>query len=444
MNTAALHSLDAERAVLGAVLVSPKTYADAAFLEPEAFYQPANRAIWEAMQALDGASLPIDALTVEQRMRQLDTFERLNAVGGANYLRELTLDAITFTNVGYHASTVTTKAHRRDLFGLLQRLATDALDETVTDDDLAANVETQVLQVMRRKHGSAAAVPLKQQLQAFGQELKQRLERPGGLTGVTTGFAELDDVVNGWQRGDLTILAARPSMGKSAFAMNSAIAAAASGVPVLVYSVEMTQIALAERLISADASVNGRALRQPAALSVRDHMAIAKSVSRLVDFPVWVDASTTLSVQEIRSRTRAWRMNKTKPSQDALVVVDYLQLLELTDERNRVAEIGKVSRGLKLLAKEINAPVVALSQLSRKPEEREDKRPRMADLRDSGSLEQDGDLIIGIYRDEVYNANSREPGVAELLVLKNRMGAIGSVKLGWRGEFSRFESRGAA
>ncbi len=269
----------------------------------------------------------------------------------------------------------------------------------------------------------------------------------GGITGVPTGFGGFDSMTLGLQPGDLVIVAARPSMGKTAFALNIAANASAVAVPTLVFSLEMSTASLGERTVAAEGGIDSQLLRS-GRFSQNVFIQLERAFSRLAERPLYIDESA-YSFLDIRSRARRWRMNEAKDSDKALVVVDYLQLVEgrSSKEDSRQREISEISRGLKLLAKELRCPVVALSQLNRSLESRADKRPMMSDLRESGAIEQDADVIAFLYRDEVYDENSKDRGTAEVIIGKQRNGPTGTVRLAWKDHCSRFDNlseRGAA
>jgi replicative DNA helicase len=283
-------------------------------------------------------------------------------------------------------------------------------------------------------------VPLRTVIREAIATVEKRFESKSTVTGIATGYPELDGMLAGLQPGELVILAGRPSMGKSALAFNVAINAALfASASVLVHSLEMSRGSVGERVLSSDSPVDGMRLRS-GRLQTHDWVALTKSAGRLAALPVTIDDSGTLTIADIRARARRWAATTTGRR---LVVVDYLQLVsgERVKGGNREQEISSISRGLKQLAKELECPVLALSQLSRALESRSDKRPIMSDLRESGAIEQDADVIAFVYRDEVYNPDSDDKGVAEVIVGKQRNGPIGTVRLHWQSQFSRFDSR---
>lgn len=440
-----LFSEDAESSVIGGVLLHPKVWHEvAAALQPDDFYHPALRAIYEAMAELERESRPLDALTVAERMRGLGTFDKLRAFKGAEYLTELMAKVVTVSNIGYHAKLVARKAERRRCEAMARELAAAALGED-DDEQYLERFEREVLAFTSRKRSDGGPLLLKPILHETIKAIGERTEHPGAITGIPSGFSELDEMTAGWQREDLVILAARPSMGKTSLAMDWVLYPGLNkNLPALVFSLEMSKRMLCERLLSSDANVDGSRLRF-GTLQTADWVRLTSSASRLSGTRIWIEDLGVLTGPQISSRARRWRINETKADEPALIVVDYLQLItgapQRRREQNRQQDISEISRGLKLLAKELRCPVIALSQLNRGVESRGDKRPMLSDLRESGALEQDADIIAFIYRDEVYSKDECKPedkGIAEIIIAKHRMGPCGCVRLGWQESRTRF------
>jgi replicative DNA helicase len=456
------HSIEAEESVIGGVLVHPRKLLDVVpVLRPDDFYQPALRAIYEAMLELDGASRPVDALTVIEQMRSLETFDKLRAVGGADYFTDLMAKVVTVENIGYHARIVRSKAKRRRMAESLRALTAAAFGDNDADEDFFAEFQRQALALaIDRQDDENRPVNFTSVMTAYHKDLEERyklLEETGdgAITGIPTGFGDLDRLLCGLQSTDLIIAAGRPSMGKTSFAMNIGAFAAMAEIPVLVFSLEMGRRQLAERTLSGEARVDSQRMRL-AQLETKHWLRLSAAMNRLAGKPLEILDRGTITIAEIRSIARVWRMahpiqvSGQRPF--ALVIVDYLQLIEgggkngkgrARQNENRQQDVSDISRGLKQLAKDLGCPVLALSQLNRSLETRSDKRPMMSDLRESGAIEQDADVIAFIYRDEVYSKDECKPedkGVAEVIVAKQRMGPTGTVKLAFQGAFTRFDN----
>ena len=439
------HNLDAETSVIGGVLLFAKAYHQVADLvAPEDFYHPTHAAIFQAMIDLDAAAKPIDPLTVAEQMRASETIGKLRAFEGEKYFSELTSAVVTVENITFHATLVRGKATARRLVEAAQEIAAKGYGDYGNVDDYLDESERSIFEVSQRAQRQSF-VPLRPILNATIKVLEQRYDKKTTVTGVPSGFFKLDALTAGFQPSDLIVIAARPSMGKTALAMNAAQNAAIEfKVPVLVFSLEMSKEALVERLLCAEARVDSARLRS-GYLEQRDWINLTKAASRISDAPIWIDDSGAPTLLEIRAKARRWRSDaRAFPSGEGLglIVIDYLQLVEArkSKEDNRQREVAEISRGLKALAKELRVPIVALSQLNRGVESRADKRPLLSDLRESGAIEQDADVIAFIYRDEVYNKESPGKGTAEIIVGKQRNGATGTVQLAFLNQYTRFEN----
>lgn len=436
------HARESEQTVLGAILLSPACYPEvAAQLQPSDFTHPANAAIYAAMTALDNTGRPIDAITVAEQVRTAGDAMKLRAVGDAAYLGELMSAVVTVDNVGWHAKRVARKAERRRVIEVCQGIQAAGYG----DEDDAAFLEAAesalyALQQGRRGEGPAK---LSEGVRAVVDALEARYDSGETVTGIRSGWNEWDALTGGLQPSKLYVVAARPAMGKTAWALDLCLNAASRGVPSLGFSIEMALEELAARSLSSVGRVNGEVFRC-GKLTPDEWRRLTRGGSQLHGLPVWIDADGSPTIQQLRNRARRWRADKTAggASEQAIVWVDYLQLVRNGGKGksdNREREVAEVSRGLKALAKELRVPVVALAQLNRGCEARADKRPTLADLRESGAVEQDADLVAFLYRDEVYNAASSRKGICDVIVSKHRAGRSGVVSLRWLPQFTRFE-----
>ena len=436
------HSQDAEASILGGILLRNEALNAIDSLVAEDFYDPKHREIFAAMKALEGKSRPIDPVTLED---QLNAGGKLAAVGGLAFLSDLIGIVPTADNITHYAQIVRDKAAARRLILASAEITARGFGEYGEVREYLDEAERMIFECTQHSErgGPAAVVDV---LKKVFKSFDSRFSAQGGITGIPSGFADLDGYTAGMQPGDLVILAARPSMGKTALAMsiaqNSAIA---FGFPVIVFSLEMSAQSLAERMLCSEARIDSTLLRR-GQLQRQDMTNLTVAADAIAKSPMLIDDTPALTVNEVRGRCRRWRANKDlfgdKPY--GLILVDYLQLMRgqnMHKNSNREQEISEISRGLKALAKELSCPVIALSQLNRGVEQRADKRPMLSDLRESGAIEQDADLIMFIYRDEVYNKDKTEkPGVAEIIIGKQRNGAIGTVELRFEGRYTRFDN----
>jgi len=442
------HSQEAEESVVGGILLHSVAFNKVAeLLTPDDFYHPALRAIYEAMMELERSGKPIDSITVVEQMKALETLDKLRAFNGPDFLIELMGKVVTVENIEFHARIVRGKATARRLISACSEIAARGYGEYGEVDEYIDAAEREIFEIAQRT-GKKSFDPIKKILRETIAALGQRYERKQAITGVPTTYARFDDMTAGLQPGDLVIIAARPSMGKTSFVMNAvANASVQFGIPALVFSLEMSKVSLGERLLCSQARVDSSKLRR-GMLDQRDWVMITKAASDIAEAPIYIDDSGSPTLLEIRSKARRWRSDPKifkSPDQLGMIVIDYLQLIQgrATKDDNRQREISEISRGLKSLAKELNVPVVALSQLNRSLENREDKRPKMSDLRESGAIEQDADVICFIYRDEVYSKDKckeEEKGVAEIIIAKQRNGPTGAVRLAFLNMYTRFEN----
>ncbi len=441
-------SQEAEESVIGGILVHQKKFNDvAAILLPEDFYQPSLRSIYEAMMDLTLRSKPIDALTIQEQMKVLETFDNLRRLGGADYLVDLMTKVVTVENIAYHANIVREKATARKLADAGREITAQGYGEYGEIGDYLDSAQRAIFQIAQRSEHQNYQ-PIKKLLKAAIVSLEEACERKDAITGVPSGFPKIDEMTAGLQPSDLIIIAARPSMGKTSFVMNIVQnAALQQGVPALVFSLEMSSKSLIERMLCSEARLNSRQLRR-GLLGTNDWIQLTKAASALAEAPIFIDDSGSPTLLEIRAKARRWRADNQifgPGVRLGMVVIDYLQLIQgrATKEDNRQREISEISRGLKALAKELECPVVALSQLNRALEGRADKRPVLSDLRESGAIEQDADLIAFIYRDVVYSKDEckeEDKNVAEIIIGKQRSGPIGTVRLAFLGDYTRFEN----
>ncbi len=427
------HDRMAEQAVLGAVIIRNATLQKISdILRVEDFFSLAHRHIYEGMIELYDQDSPVDELTLS---RHLTDQKKLEQVGGIDYLLELSQTTPVAENAEVYAQIVREKGQLRDIITTAQKIAQQGQEGTENISDFIADATEQLRSIdsrFRQEHYT----PLKQVLLSQFEKLEQLSDQPQHITGVATGFSELDELTRGLQRSDLIIIAARPSMGKTALAMNMGLHAAVhSRIPVLIFSLEMPKEHIAMRLICSEARVNSKKM-WIGNLDQDDWDKLLEATTRMMEAPLLIDDQSGITPNYIRKVTR---QAKEEYPELGMVIVDYLQLMQGNRRQNsREQEIADISRSMKALAKEFNLPVVALSQLNRDLERRADKRPMMSDLRESGALEQDADLIFFIYRDEIYNPESEDKKIAEINLAKHRNGEIGSRRLAFIGEYTKF------
>ncbi len=425
------HNLEAEESLLGAMLLSRDAIAIALERCSAAdFYKPSHGQIFEAITSLYASGDPADAVTVAEELRRAGVMEE---VGGPAALVALQANTPAITSAGRYAEIVEEHALLRRLIGVAAEIS--ELGYSLPDDVTAAvdRAETMVFEVAQRRTADSIA-PLQELLSRSLDRLEELYDRGESITGVPTGYHDLDELTAGLQPSNLVVVGARPSMGKTAFALGIGANAAAAGTPVLFFSLEMSHLEIAQRVLCAEARVDASRMRN-GRLHEDDWGKISHAIGRLGSAPLHIDDNPNVTVMDIRAKSRRMK------SRDGLglVVVDYLQLMTgRNSAENRQVEISEISRGLKLLARELEIPVVALSQLSRTLESRADKRPMLADLRESGAIEQDADVVMFVYRDEVYNADSSDRGTAEILVAKHRNGPTGMVQLAFVANYARF------
>jgi len=428
--------VDAERSVLGAMLLDEGAVSEVlALLKPEDFYKPSHGRIFESALLLFERNEPIDEVTLSA---QLKTTGRLDAVGGAAFLASLTESVPTAANALHYARIVRDRAMSRRLISAATAIAGTGY-EGGDIAQLLDEAEAKIFEITSsREH--RGFTPLKEAVKDAFKRIETLYEKKEAVTGVSTGYVDMDRVTSGLQQSDLIIVAGRPSMGKTAFALNMGLNAAIKHkTPVAVFSLEMSKEQLTMRMLCSEARIDNQRLRG-GFLKDTDWPKLAKSAGALAEAPMFIDDTGAISILEMRAKSRRLRAEKGL----GLIIVDYLQLMRGRSTENREREISEISRGLKALAKELAVPVVALSQLNRSLEQRQDKRPMLSDLRESGAIEQDADVICFVYRDEYYNPESQDKGVAEIIIGKQRNGPTDTVKLRFFKEYTRFENYSSA
>ena len=433
-------SVEAEQAVLGGLLLVPESWDRVAdrLIESD-FYRRDHQMIFRAIGELQNQSMPPDAVTLGEWFESQGIAE---LVGGSRYILELASTTPSAANITAYADIVRDKSVLRKLIDAGTEITSDGFEpEGRATQAILEKAEMSVFRIAEAgARGRQGFVPMRAAVKEAFQQLQQRFENKGAITGLPTGFTDLDEITAGLQPSDLIIVAARPSMGKTALAVNIAeYAAIKTKKAVAVFSMEMSASQLAFRLISSLGRINQQHLRT-GDLQDEEWPRVTSAITLLGEAKIFIDDTPGLSPVELRSRSR-----RLKREHDlGLIVVDYLQLMAVPgNQENRATEISEITRGLKALAKELNVPVMALSQLNRSLEQRSDKRPVMADLRESGAIEQDADVILFIYRDEVYNKDSTDKGMAEIIISKQRNGPTGTIKLTFLGQYTKFENHTA-
>ncbi len=432
------HSVEAEQSVIGGLMLDNRAWDRIGdILTPDDFYRREHRLIYNAIAALCEEAGPADIVTVSERLEKSGEFE---AVGGLSYLASVANNTPSAANIVAYANIV----HERSVLRQLLRAASDISTTTYQPDgrnvtELLDFAEKRILEISEKGPRRGDYRPISKLLSEAVDRIDTLFRSKSSITGVATGFLDLDDKTSGLQPSDLIIIAGRPSMGKTSLAMNIAEnAAVGHKVPVAVFSMEMPGSQLAMRMMASLGRINAHRMRT-GKLDDDDWPRLTSAVSLLSEAPIYIDDTAGITPLELRARARRIKREHGL----GLVLVDYLQLMESgggAGDENRATEISNITRALKGLAKELNVPVIAMSQLNRSVESRTDKRPVMSDLRESGAIEQDADVILFIYRDEVYREDSPDKGVAEIIIGKQRNGPIGTVRLTFLGEYTKFEN----
>lgn len=430
-------SLEAEMGILGSVLLVNETIDEIIeIVKPNDFYNEANQKIFAAIQAMyDNGVKGIDAVTVAAELQQRNQLEE---TGGAPYLLKIIESVPHAAHVKYYAEIVRDKAMRRSLIYTCTNILKDCYESQDGTEELVQGAEKRVFEIMEQQQGSGS-IEIEDILLDAWTRINERSQREG-TSGLPTGFVDLDAKTNGFQPSELIILAARPSMGKTALVCNLALGAAReSGKGVLLFSLEQSRLELAERYLCIQSKVNGHRIRSGELDEVEQHQLLEASQA-LSELPLFIDDKPGRTVGEVSAIARRVKRKDSL----GLIIIDYLQLMEPEEKQApREQQIAQMSRRLKFLAKELSVPVIALSQLNRGLELREDKRPRLADLRESGAIEQDADIVCFLHRPAAYDPEDR-PGEAEVIIAKNRSGPTGMVPLSWRAEYMRFENFASA
>jgi replicative DNA helicase len=427
------HDEDAEQAVLGSMLTDNDAVMEAVeVLKEDAFYREDNKIIYKAILNLYSKSEPIDIITLKDELESMGKFEQ---VGGFEYLASLPDKVPTTANVQKYIKIVEEKSVLRNLIKTANEIIELGYNPTEDVEDIMDGAEKKIFDIMQSKN-TKSYTPIKDVLVESFTNLEKLYNQKQHVTGVPTQFYDLDDKTAGLHGSELILVAARPAMGKTAFALNIATnAALRANVPVAIFSLEMSKDQLVNRMLCSEAMVDSNKVRT-GKLDEEDWTKLAEAIGPLSEAGVYIDDTPGISVMEIRTKCRKLKMEKNI----GLVVIDYLQLISGSNKRNgsREQEISEISRSLKVLAKELNVPVIALSQLSRAVEQRDDHRPMLSDLRESGAIEQDADIVMFLYRDDYYNKESAEKDIAEVIIAKQRGGSTGTVKLYWMGNYTKF------
>ena len=433
------NNADAEKSVLGCMMQDREALSLAfELLTADDFYQPANREIFDAMHALNTQGMPIDLVTVDDELTRRGTLE---GVGGTNYLIELSQCMPSTVNARAYVQIVDEKATLRRMIKATGDIATACYQQTEAVSDILGVAEKSIFDIIMRRHEGSTLTHIADVLPDTYLRIEQLTELKGGIDGVPTGFVDLDNLLTGLHGGELVIVGARPSMGKTSFGMNLiGYAATMAGKTTAVFSLEMPKDQLAMRLLCADARVDMQSVRH-GSLRDDDWISLSSALGPLAASNIYIDDTSGITPSQLRSRCRRLKMEHGLD----MIMVDYLQLMTSAGGSGRGGEnrqqvVSDMSRMLKIMAKELNVPVICLSQLSRANEKRDDKRPMLSDLRESGAIEQDADIVLFLYRDDYYNEDSEKHNIAECIVAKNRHGETGKVELRWMPEYTTFST----
>ncbi|MDD2447325.1 MAG: replicative DNA helicase [Tissierellia bacterium] len=426
------HSVEAEQSVIGAMIVNKEAINTALeMIRPDDFYKEANKEIYEAIKVLFNKNEPVDIITLSEELKRRGTLEN---IGGITYLANLSSSVATTANIGYYCKIVENKSILRKLIKSSDGIMTIAYEDTEEVNAIIEKAEKNIFDITQGRHRQGFA-PINEVLLSSFAQIEERAANKGKLTGLTTGFTDLDNKLSGLQNSDLILLAARPSMGKTALGINIATnSALKADAKVALFSLEMSKEQLAQRIISSTAHVDLQKIIS-GNLVDDEWIQIVNSMGPLSQIGIYIDDTAGISLTEMKAKCRKLKIEKGLD----LVVVDYLQLMTIEGHpESRQQEISAISRGLKGLAKEMECPVLALSQLSRAPELRADHRPVLSDLRESGAIEQDADVVMFLYRDEYYNKDTEKVNIGEIIIAKHRNGPTGTVELTWKGEYTKY------
>lgn len=426
------HDIEAEQAVIGSMLTDQEAvYAAIERLKPEDFYREDNKQIYTAILNIYNKAEPIDIITLKA---ELSSMGKLDAVGGLEYIVELPEKVPTTANVDRYIKIVEEKSLLRNLIRAANEILSSGYAQEDDVENIVDHAEKKIFDVMQKK-SQKGYTTIKDVLVESFTKLEELYNQKEHITGVPTGFAELDKKTAGLHGSELILIAARPAMGKSAFALNiGSYAATRANVPVAIFSLEMSKEQVGNRILCSEALVDSNNVRT-GELNDEELGKLAETSGELSQAPIYIDDTPGISVMEIRAKCRKLKLEKNI----GLVIIDYLQLIQGSRKTSsREQEIAEISRSLKILAKEIEVPVIALSQLSRAVEARPDHRPMLSDLRESGSIEQDADIVMFLYRDDYYNEDSEKKNIAEVIIAKQRAGSTGTVELAWLGKYTKF------
>ena len=422
---------EAEQAVLGAMLTDKDAVIAAVeILKPDDFYRKDHSQIYDCMLELYAQGSPIDMVTVKELLASRKMLEN---VGGMEYIIQLAESNFTTANIEAYAKIVEGKSVLRKLIQASNEIIKVGYDAKESVEEILDSAEQKIFNILQKKN-TKSSVHIKDVLIDAFARLEQLYNNKDSITGVPTGFIELDKKTAGLQPANLIFIAARPAMGKSALALNiAANAAIRAKVPVAIFSLEMSKEELTNRILCSEAMVDSGKIRN-GSIEDDDWLKLANALGPVSEAPIYIDDTPGITIMELRAKCRKMKIENDL----GLVVIDYLQLMQGTKTENRQQEISEISRSLKILAKELNIPVIALAQLSRAPEMRADHRPILSDLRESGSIEQDADIVAFIYRDDYYNEDTERKNVSEIIIAKQRSGSTGTVELGWIGDYTKF------
>jgi replicative DNA helicase len=428
------YSLDAEQSVLGSMLLDKEAVAAASeVLSGEDFYSDAHKEIYEAILDIYDHGTPVDLVTLAEALRQRGSLE---AVGGGTYISDLSMAVPSTANVRYYIRIVEEKAILRRLITASNYIIKESYEAAEDLDIIIDHAEKKIFEIAQKKN-SRSFESIKTILLDTYAKIEELTKNKGKIVGVPTGFHDFDLRTSGLNKSDLILIAARPSMGKTSFAINIAQnAAVRHQIPVAIFSLEMAKDQLAQRMLSSESNIELQKIRT-GDLSEQDWIKLVHAATPLSQAPIFIDDTPAVTAMEIRSKARRLKLEHNL----GLIVIDYLQLMSGRGKaESRQQEVSEISRSLKALARELQVPVVALSQLSRGPESRQDHRPMLSDLRESGAIEQDADVVVFLYRDEYYNPDSEKKNIAEAIIAKQRNGPTGTVELVWLGQFTKFAS----
>lgn len=424
-------SIEAEQSVLGSMITDKNAVVEAIEkLEENDFYRDGHKVIFKTISEMFKDDMPVDLVTLLERLKAT---EKLEKAGGVTYVSELSSSLLTTINLSAYIKIVKEKSILRKLIRASTSIIEDSYNKQGEVEEVLEGAEKKIFDIAEKRTTSDFE-PLNVVLERGFLEIERLFNNKGEITGVGSGFVDLDAKTSGFQKGDMVLIAARPSMGKTTFALNIAEhAALREGISVVVFSLEMSKEQLAYKLLCSEANVDMLKLRT-GALDDKDWENIARATGPLSKAKIYIDDTAGVTVMEMRSKCRRLKLEYGID----LIVIDYLQLMSGSSNESRQQEVSEISRSIKALAKEMECPVIALSQLSRAPEQRADHRPMLSDLRESGSIEQDADLVMFLYRDEYYNKETEDTNIAECIIAKQRNGPVGTVKLAWLGQYSKF------